>query len=178
MSLWDDLRVIIPWLGKRVDKFRTCCREFVVDVPTAREIALAALSGFAKCKQGDNVSDIGVEDLFLSRISRPSDLLGVHDGRQVLDVGKHHVRRLAVVLLVLTAPDRGNMGRDAGVDDDVLLAGVFGDGNTSDYFEPVASVYFAGNVTQRVVQFWQRECFLSDKTERLVQALKLMPRGR
>ena len=110
-----------------------------------------------------------MEDLPLRGVGRRSNFAGIEVGGQILDVGQNNVCRLVVVSVVLPATNRGDVRRDAGVDDHVLLARVSCHWHSSDNLESVTGMNFVGDGSQCAVQLWKRECLLADEAERSVE---------
>lgn len=65
-----------------------------------------------------------MERLLVSSISWSANQMFLCGIRQVFDVGQYNVSWLAIVLIVLAATNRGDMARNAGVDDKVLFSGM------------------------------------------------------
>ena len=84
-------------------------RDLVVYVPGTRDSAFAALSGGFETEEGDDVADVGVEDLFVGCVGGGTDFGGMA-GAEVGDVVEHDVCGGAVEGVVLAAADGGYVG--------------------------------------------------------------------
>lgn len=151
-----------PWLSERSDQVWPRLGQLVVDGPAARQVALAALGRGLQREQRDDVARVRVEDLLLRRVRGGADAVRVELLGQVLDVGEGDVGRSALVGAVLAAADRGHVGGEADVDDDVLLARVAVDGDAPDDLEAVAAVELARDGAEGGVQGAEGECLPAD----------------
>lgn len=111
-----------------------------------------------------------MEDLLVRSIGWSADATALLCAREVLDVVQYHICRLPVPLVVLTASDGCDVRRDTGVYDDVLFSGMVCDWQTSQNLEAVTEVQFPRYITQDWMQVRQRERFLVDEPERLVES--------
>lgn len=81
-----------------------------------------------------------MENLLLSSVSWRSNKGSVGCLRQVLDMGKHNIRRLAVVYIVLSSTNSGDMRSNVAVNNDVFFSGVLVYRDTAHYLESIAIV--------------------------------------
>lgn len=161
--------IVSPGLSKSSDKVGTSRRQHVVDVPAARQVALAALGCFAQREKADNIARVRVEDLLLSSVRRGPDAVCINLLREVLDVSEDNVGRFTLPLVILTAANRTDVRRNAGVDDYVFFARVLVYRNATDDLEAMAVVDFIGNVTKCGVQRFQGECLLCNVAQTKVE---------
>ena len=89
-----------------------------------------------------------MEDLLLRRISWRSDATFVRRVAKIFYVIKDHIRRLAVVLLVLAASDGRYVRRNTGIHDDVVFAPVPPHWQATEHLEPAAKMELSGNPAQ------------------------------
>jgi hypothetical protein len=92
-----------------------------------------------------------MEDLLVSRISWSTDfkVLSLPKSRpDILDVSYNDIRTLAVQISVLTAPDGPDMRGYTSVDEDILLACILIDIQTTKNKEAVAKVKLVGETAQ------------------------------
>ena len=88
---------------------RALGRDFVVYVPGTRDSAFASVSSGFEAEEGDDVADVGVEDLFVGCVGWCTDF-GRVAGAEVGNVVEHDVGWGVVEGVVLAAADGGYVG--------------------------------------------------------------------
>jgi hypothetical protein len=107
-----------------------------------------------------------MEDLLVSRISWSTDLkltlvLALPKSRpDILDVSYNYIRTLPFQISVLTASDGANVRGYTSVDNDILLACILVDIQTTKNKEAVAKMQLAGETAQFSMQIGKRKCLL------------------
>ena len=138
----------------------------IIYLPSTGQLARSAAHSSFKCEERYNVTRVGVEHLLVSSICGTSNNLVWVIATQVLDVRQHNIGRLPLKFVILTTALGGDMCRYASVNDDVLLACVRVNVETSDHEKAMAVVQFVRQTSQLSMQCRQGECRLSDVTER------------
>lgn len=162
----------IPWLAQCVNEIWPLGRKLIVDPPSRGQLARTTLDGRLKREQTHDVARIRVEDLLVSCVCRRTDLAGHFlQVAEVLDVRQDHVRGTAVerAPVVLTTTLRGDVCRQAGVDDNVLLARVLVDAHAADDEEAVSEVQLMGQPAELCVQLREGERLLGDVWKRQIE---------
>lgn len=131
-----------PGLSKSSNEIRTGSGQLIVYRPAAREFTLAPFRRSLQAMQCNDIPNIRVEDLLVSCIRRSTDFAGIHNSAQIFDMCEYDIRWLALELVILASPDRCDVGRNAGVDDDVVFSGVLSHGQAAEDFEASAVVDF------------------------------------
>ena len=130
--------VKVPRLCQGANQIRSRLRQRIVHGPATAQIALSPLSRGLEREQGNYIPHVGVEDLFLGRVGRRSDLMRINIPAQIFDVRQDHIGRFVVEAMVLSTSGRGNVRCQPCEDDYVIRVGVFVHWYSPDYFEAVA----------------------------------------
>lgn len=123
-----------------MDQVRPSSGNLIVHPPRTGQLAGTSLFGRLEGEEGDNISRVGVEDLFVGGVGRaPNDFAWIRVA-EILYVRQDNVCGLPVKLVILAASLRGDVGRQSRVDDDILLPSVLIDIEAADDEESVATV--------------------------------------
>lgn len=104
-----------------------------------------------------------MKDLFVGRVGwRANGASGRRPG-DILDMREHQGGAIGKALVLLAAAHVADMGRDPGVDDDVVVARILVDAEPSQDEEPPTQVQLPGLLAEAIVQSRQRESGLINR---------------
>lgn len=154
----QNLHLHIPRLAQCMNQIRPLGRQLIIHPPRRRQLTRPALKRRLERKQTHNIPRISVKDLLVRRVrGGPNLTVERRQMAQVLDVCQDDIGRCLAggirgIAVVLSTALRGNVRREAGVDDDVFLARVVVDAETAEDKEAVAEVKLVGEAAELGVE--------------------------